>query len=92
MNVALSHVLGATIQTALLNNPLVVIVGWGLGKTMNLNFELFEIIFMILAIVEEQLRGHSALLYTSSSLSLPSPIPVHHCRRSRMAWIIAAQV
>ena len=44
MNVALSHVLGATIQTALLNNPLVVIVGWGLSKTINLNFELFEII------------------------------------------------
>jgi len=51
MNFALSHVLGATIQTALLNTPLVVIVGWGLGKTMNLNFELFEIIIMILAIV-----------------------------------------
>ncbi|KAF2672912.1 hypothetical protein BT63DRAFT_466425 [Microthyrium microscopicum] len=51
MNFALSHVLGATIQTALFNTPLVVIVGWGLGKTMNLNFELFEIIIMILAIV-----------------------------------------
>jgi Ca2+:H+ antiporter len=33
MNLALSHVLGATIQTALFNAPLVVIVGWGLGKT-----------------------------------------------------------
>jgi len=51
MNFALSHVLGATIQTALFNTPLVVIVGWGLGKTMNLNFELFEITIMILAIV-----------------------------------------
>lgn len=34
MNFALAHVLGATIQTALFNGPLVVIVGWGLGKAM----------------------------------------------------------
>jgi len=50
MNFALSHILGATIQTALFNAPL-VIVGWGLGKKMNLNFELFEIAIMILAII-----------------------------------------
>jgi Ca2+:H+ antiporter len=30
MNFALSHILGASIQTALLNTPLAVIVGWGL--------------------------------------------------------------
>lgn len=34
MNFALAHVLGATIQTALFNGPLVVIVGWGLQKAM----------------------------------------------------------
>lgn len=51
MNMALSHVLGATIQTALFNAPLVVIVGWGLGKDMDLNFELFTVIVIILAIV-----------------------------------------
>lgn len=34
MNFALAHVLGATLQTALFNAPLVVIVGWGLGKHM----------------------------------------------------------
>lgn len=34
MNFALAHVLGATIQTALLNSSLVVIVGWGLNKSM----------------------------------------------------------
>ena len=34
MNFALAHVLGATIQTALLNSSLVVIVGWGLNKAM----------------------------------------------------------
>lgn len=38
MNFALIHVLGATIQTALLNAPLVVLVGWGIGKEMSLNF------------------------------------------------------
>ena len=51
MNFALSHVLGATIQTALFNAPLVVIVGWGLGKQMTLNFELFNIVVLILAIL-----------------------------------------
>ena len=51
MNFALSHVLGASIQTALFNGPLVVIVGWGLGKQMNLNFDLFNIVALILAIL-----------------------------------------
>ncbi|KAF8853173.1 Ca2+/H+ antiporter [Acephala macrosclerotiorum] len=51
MNFALSHVLGATIQTALFNAPLVVIVGWGLNKPMDMNFELFDIVVLILAIL-----------------------------------------
>ncbi|KAK3067274.1 hypothetical protein LTR53_015949 [Teratosphaeriaceae sp. CCFEE 6253] len=51
MNFALSHVLGASIQTALLNTPLVVIVGWGLGYDMSLNFELFDAVVLILAII-----------------------------------------
>lgn len=51
MNFALSHVLGSTIQTALFNAPLVVIVGWGLGKPMDLHFELFDIIMLIMAIL-----------------------------------------
>lgn len=34
MNFALAHVLGATIQTALFNSSLVVIVGWGVDKDM----------------------------------------------------------
>ncbi|KAI9710290.1 MAG: hypothetical protein M1820_002784 [Bogoriella megaspora] len=51
-NFALIHVLGATLQTALLNTPLVVIVGWGLGvEEMNLNFELFDAIVLVLAII-----------------------------------------
>jgi Ca2+:H+ antiporter len=51
MNFALSHVLGASIQTALLNTPLVVIVGWGIGAEMGLNFEIFDAIVLILAII-----------------------------------------
>lgn len=50
-NFALSHVLGASIQTALLNTPLVVFVGWGLGNHMTLNFELFHAVVLILAIL-----------------------------------------
>lgn len=34
MNFALAHVLGATLQTAMFNAPLVVIVAWGLKKDM----------------------------------------------------------
>ncbi|EON96626.1 putative ca2+ h+ antiporter protein [Phaeoacremonium minimum UCRPA7] len=51
MNFALSHVLGATLQTALFNAPLVVIVGWGLQKEMGLDFEIFNMVVLILAIV-----------------------------------------
>ncbi|KAK4544019.1 hypothetical protein LTR36_004517 [Oleoguttula mirabilis] len=51
MNFALSHVLGASIQTALLNTPLVVMVGWGLGYDMSMNFELFDAVVLILAII-----------------------------------------
>jgi Ca2+:H+ antiporter len=50
-NFALAHVLGASIQTALLNTPLVVIVGWGLGHPMDLNFEIFDAAVLILAII-----------------------------------------
>lgn len=51
MNFALSHVLGATIQTALFNAPLTIIVSWGLRKPMDLNFEMFDMIMLILAIL-----------------------------------------
>ncbi|KAG9730004.1 hypothetical protein KCU73_g11973, partial [Aureobasidium melanogenum] len=51
MNFALSHILGASIQTALLNTPLAVIVGWGLGVHMSMNFEMFDAVVLILAIL-----------------------------------------
>jgi Ca2+:H+ antiporter len=51
MNFALSAVLGSTLQTALFNAPLTVIVGWGLGKHMDLNFDVFNLVMLILAIL-----------------------------------------
>jgi Ca2+:H+ antiporter len=51
MNFALAHVLGASIQTALLNTPLVIIAGWGIGVRMDLKFEIFDSMALILAIL-----------------------------------------
>ncbi|KAK7743145.1 hypothetical protein SLS53_004230 [Cytospora paraplurivora] len=51
MNLALSHVLGATLQTALFNGPLVVIVGWGRNMQMGLDFDIFNLAVLILAIL-----------------------------------------
>ncbi|KAF2201863.1 hypothetical protein GQ43DRAFT_414867 [Delitschia confertaspora ATCC 74209] len=51
MNFALAHVLGASIQTALLNTPLVILVGWGLHVEMDMKFEIFDSIVLILAIL-----------------------------------------
>ena len=51
MNMAIAHVLGATTQTSLFNGPLVVLVGWALDKPMDLNFDLFSIVVLILAIL-----------------------------------------
>ncbi|KAI1658402.1 hypothetical protein F4813DRAFT_388677 [Daldinia decipiens] len=51
INFALTHCIGATIQTAMLNAPLVVIVGWGYDFPMDLNFEIFDIVMLILAII-----------------------------------------
>lgn len=50
-NFALSHVLGSTLQTALLTGPLTVLVGWGLGKDMDLDFDIFNLTMLILAIL-----------------------------------------
>lgn len=51
INVALYHCLGPSIQTTLFNGPLVVIVGWILNKPMDLNFEIFMIVLVVLGIV-----------------------------------------
>ena len=51
INVALYHCLGPSIQTALFNAPLVVLVGWLLDKPMDLNFEIFMIVLLVLSIM-----------------------------------------
>jgi len=51
INMALAHVLGASIQTALLNAPLVVLVGWGIGVGMDYNFAMFDAVALVLAVV-----------------------------------------
>lgn len=51
INMALAHVLGASIQTALFNAPLVVLVGWGIGVTMDYNFAIFDAVALILAVL-----------------------------------------
>lgn len=51
MNFALSHVLGATLQTALFNAPFIVIVGWGMNKDMGLDFDVFNLTVLILSIL-----------------------------------------
>ena len=51
INVALYHCIGPSIQTALFNAPIVVLVGWALGKPMDLNFEIFMIVLLVLSIL-----------------------------------------
>jgi Ca2+:H+ antiporter len=52
MNFALYHCLGPSIQTALFNAPLTVLVAWAISKPdMDLNFEIFMIALLVLAIL-----------------------------------------
>lgn len=48
-NMAIFHCILPSITTALLNTPIVVFVGWGLGKSMDLNFEVFQVVSLLLA-------------------------------------------
>ena len=51
INVALYHCIGPSIQTALFNGPLIVLIAWALGKPMDLNFEIFMIGLLVLSIL-----------------------------------------
>ncbi|KAF2029706.1 hypothetical protein EK21DRAFT_100943 [Setomelanomma holmii] len=51
INMALAHVMGASIQTALLNAPLTVLVGWGIGVHMDYNFAMFDAVALVLAVL-----------------------------------------
>lgn len=47
LDLAIGVSLGSSIQIALFVSPLMVIVGWGLGKDMTLYFGLFEVITLV---------------------------------------------
>jgi Ca2+:H+ antiporter len=51
MTGAMFQVLGSTIQTALFNTPLVVLVGWAINRPLDLEFELFNMIVLVLSIL-----------------------------------------
>lgn len=51
INFALYHCIGPSIQTILFNGPLSVIVSWGLGTQMDLNFEIFLIVILVLSVL-----------------------------------------
>jgi len=51
MTAALFHCLGSTIQTAMFNTPLVVLVGWAIGRDLDLEFELFNMVVLVLSIL-----------------------------------------
>lgn len=49
---AMAHVMGASIQTALLNAPLVILVGWGLRVPhMDYHFATFDAVALVLAVL-----------------------------------------
>lgn len=50
-NMAVFLCVSPSIQTMLFNTPLVVIIGWALKKPMDLNFEVFMLVSLVLAII-----------------------------------------
>lgn len=59
MTSPLSNILSGTIQTVLFTGPLIVIVGWGMDKPMGLDFDVFDIVILMLSVlaVGQFLRG-----------------------------------
>lgn len=51
INFALYHCIGPSIQTALFNGPLAIIIGWGMNIEISLNFEIFMIVVLVLSIL-----------------------------------------
>lgn len=51
MDHALAHLLGSTIQTALLVSPIVVLVSWAAHKSFDLNFEIFMVVALVFSVL-----------------------------------------
>ncbi|KAK0730949.1 Sodium/calcium exchanger protein-domain-containing protein [Lasiosphaeris hirsuta] len=72
MDLALAVALGSTIQIALLVTPVVVMMGWGMGKEMSLFFTLFETVCVFASVFVVQflvLDGRSNYLEGALLLS-----------------------
>jgi len=54
MDFALSHILGATVQTSLMVAPLVVIIAWIANQALSLNFELFMVVLLVVSVLVVQ--------------------------------------
>jgi Ca2+:H+ antiporter len=50
-SIAIFHCISPSIQTGLFNAPLVVVIGWALDKPMDLSFEVFQMVSLVLALV-----------------------------------------
>ncbi|KAH6658914.1 Sodium/calcium exchanger protein-domain-containing protein [Truncatella angustata] len=51
MNFALTHCVGATLQTALLVTPLIVIISWCAQWDFSLDFQIFDMAMLLLSII-----------------------------------------
>jgi Ca2+:H+ antiporter len=51
MTAVIFDVLGSAIQTAMFNTPLVVLIGWAMGHPLDLEFELFNMIVLVLSLL-----------------------------------------
>ncbi|KAL7270833.1 hypothetical protein RUND412_006450 [Rhizina undulata] len=51
MDSALSHLLGCTVQTALMVAPIIVIAGWIAGKDFNFDFDIYMIVVLVLSVL-----------------------------------------
>jgi Ca2+:H+ antiporter len=84
INFAIFHCLSSSVQTALFNAPLVVIVAWGLGKPFDLNFEIFMIVLVVLSIltVGQFLRDRESNWLEGALLVVSTPSEVYLSGRS----------
>lgn len=77
INVALYHCLAPSIQTALLNAPLAILISWAVGKPLDLNFEIFMICLLVLSImvVGNFLRDGESNWLEGALLVVGLPVP-----------------
>lgn len=79
INFAIFHCVSSSVQTALFNAPLVVIVGWGLHKDFDLNFEIFMAVLVLLSIlaVGQFLRDGESNWLEGALLVVSLHFPIH---------------